>query len=162
MKRGAPLQRRTEMPRGNGLRPVSVKRQQEPKRQAPRKETGFTPATKLLIRTRAGNGDPDQARCEATGVWLGRHGGEIQHRNARRLGGSRLRNNVANGVLLSKAAHRLAESRSAHMHAAGMWLLSTEDSLQEPIMLHGLQGGVTVWLTDDGQYADSAPEDVAA
>jgi hypothetical protein len=110
--------------------------------------------TKLAIRTRAGNGDPDDARCEATGVWLGRYGGEIQHRNARRAGGSRLRNNIANGALLSGEAHRLAEARDPHMHEAGFWLLSTEDALQVPILLAGQDGGMQVWLDDSAHYVD--------
>ena len=123
-------------------------------RRTVRRETGFTAKDKLLIRTRAGNGDPDQARCEATGVWLGAHGGEYQHIRARGMGGSRLRNNVANGVLLSPEAHRLAESRDEHMHAMGFWLLSSDPP--SPIMLHGLQGGILVWLDDAGHYLDAS------
>lgn len=120
----------------------------------PRRDTGFSLAVKLLIRTRAGNGDPDQARCEATGAWLGRHGGEFQHIRARGMGGSRQRNNVGNGVLLSPEAHRLAESRDPGMHAMGFWLFSHESP--QPVMLHGLQGGVLVGLDDEGHYLDAA------
>ena len=122
-----------------------------------RRETGFTARQKLIIRARAGNGDPDQARCEATGVFLGRYGGEIQHRVARGMGGSRSRNHISNGVLLSREAHRLAETRDPHMHAAGFWLLSAQDAGTEPIMPHGEQGGVCAWLTDSGEYVFEAP-----
>ena len=114
---------------------------------------------KLAIRTRAGNGDPDQARCEATGIWLGRHGGEIQHIRARGMGGSQLRNVISNGVLLSREAHRRAEARVPHMRAMGFWLLSGDPP--SPIMLHGEQGGVTVWLSDDGRYLTESPQEAA-
>jgi hypothetical protein len=117
------------------------------------RDTGFTPAQKLLIRTRAGNGDPAQARCEATGVFLGEHGGEIQHIQARGMGGSRLRNNVANGVLLACAVHRLAEARDEHLHEQGFWRYSHE--VPGPIMLHGQNGGVLAWLDDEGRYLDA-------
>jgi hypothetical protein len=117
-------------------------------------ETGFSAKDRLLIRTRAGNGDPAMARCEATGVFLGLHGGEIQHIQARGMGGSRRRNNVGNGALLAPAAHALAESRDEHMHAMGFWRYSYEPP--GPVMLHGQDGGVLVGLDDEGHYLDAA------
>jgi hypothetical protein len=61
-------------------------------------------------------------------------------------------------VLLSSAAHRLAETRDPHMHEQGFWLLSGQDPLAEPIMLHDASGGgITVWLTDSGEYALQPP-----
>jgi hypothetical protein len=141
----------------------------KPQRQA-RRDTGFSRAVKLQVRTRAGNGDPDEARCEATGVWLGRYGGEIQHRDARGMGGTSdpVTNSIVNAVLLSAEAHRLAESRDEHMNAAGFWLRNGQDPRTEPIMLHGEDGGVTVWLAADGLGPDGTgyllqrPEAVAA
>jgi hypothetical protein len=162
MDRGRGLAARTGLRRGKPLAQVSAKRAAAPKR-TPRKDTGFSPAVKLAIRTRAGNGDPDQARCEATGVWLGRYGGEVQHRVARLSGGRGRKapwwfRTAANGALLSRAAHRLAEARDGHMHAAGFWLTSTQDATAEPIMLHDSSGGgVTVWLAADGTYAFQPP-----
>lgn len=49
--------------------------------------TGFSPRVRKLVRTRAGGGYPEQACCEACGIWLGEHGGQIQHRVARGMGG---------------------------------------------------------------------------
>jgi hypothetical protein len=131
--------------------------------------TGFSPAVKLAIRTRAGNGDPDEARCEATGVWLGRYGGEIQHRVARGSGGRgskapRWFHTAANAALLSRDAHRQAEARQRDMgpDGKGFWLRSTQDATAEPIMLHGQDGGMTVWLTEDGRYSPLSPAERAA
>ena len=130
------------------------------------RETGFSAATRLLIRTRAGNGDPDEARCEACAVWLGRYGGECQHIQARGSGGSRLRNRVSNGALLCGTAldprtcHGKCEARSARMRAMGFWLKQSDP--RGPVMLHGDQGGACVWLTDDGFYSMDNPLLVSA
>ena len=132
---------------------------------APRKATGFSRAVKLAVRTRAGDGDPDNARCEATGVWLGRYGGEIQHRRARGMGGTSdpVTNSIVNAVLLSKEAHRLAESRDEGMNAEGFWLRNGEDPALTPILLHSQNGsGMTVYLGEDGLYHEQAPGEVAA
>lgn len=147
MRRGKPLQARA------WLQP------RRPKAQKPRPATGFSARTKLAIRTRAGNGDPAQARCEATGVFLGEHGGEFQHRRARGRGGSRdpMANSAANGVLLAGPVHALAEARDPHLHEQGFWLWSWQNPEAEPVMLHGADGGLTAWLTDDGEYAYQAP-----
>ena len=126
----------------------------------------FSPKTRLAIRARAGNGDPFDARCEACGKWLGRHGGEIQHRRARKAGGSRdpLLGSAQNGVLLCgpstdrRTCHGRCEDRGdEHMHGMGFWLRDGEDPSETPVMLHGIQGGVTVWLTADGGYSLTAP-----
>jgi hypothetical protein len=167
--RTVPLRSGKPLKRGKPLRSVSVLktvtglRRSRPKRTAP-KDTGFSAAVKLAVRTRAGNGDPDHARCEATGVWLGPDGGEIQHRVARLSGGRGRKapwwfHTAANAALLSHAAHRLAEARDEHMHAAGFWLTSTQDAATEPVMLHDASdgGGLTVWLGADGEYLTQAP-----
>lgn len=157
MKRGGPLQRKTRLRHG---KPLQARTWLRPKR---RPVTGFSAETKLAIRTRAGNGDPTQARCEATGVFLGEHGGEFQHRRARGRGGSRnpVTNSAANGVLLAGPVHALAEARDPDLHAQGFWLWSWQDPEAEPVMLHGADGGITVWLTDDGEYAYQRPEAAA-
>lgn len=130
-------------------------------RSAARRETGFSRAVKLGVRTRAGNGDPDEACCEATGVWLGRYGGEIQHRDARGMGGTSdpVTNSIVNAVLLSTEAHRLAESRDEGVNAEGFWLRNGEDPALTPILLHSEHGsGITVWLDSTGHYLFDGPE----
>ncbi len=123
------------------------------------KRTGFSSAVRLAVRTRAGRGDPDDARCEATGAWLGRYGGEIQHRVARGMGGTSdpVKNSIVNAVLLSVDAHRLAESRDEGMHHRGFWLRQDQDPALTPILLHGGGSGMTVWLSADGGYMPSLP-----
>lgn len=140
---------------------------------APRKpvrDTGFSAATKLLIRTRAGNGDPEKAMCEACGViWLGLHGGQIQHIYARGQGGSKvwLYSSAANGAALCgtpyTGCHGLCEDRNAGMNEAGFWRRRNrrEKPGDYPVMLHGIQGGVVVWLRPDGSYGFTAPEHAA-
>jgi hypothetical protein len=125
-------------------------------------ETGFSRATKLAIRTRAGSGDPAEAYCEACPRWLGRYLGQVQHRGARKSGGSRLRNNIANGVLLCGTSetlcHGLCEDRDRDMEGAGFWFREGLKplSLEIPIMLHDRSGGgVKVWLDDFGNYLDA-------
>lgn len=154
---------RTEFPRPS----LTVVRDinSAPRRRKPATDTGFSPAVKLAVRSRAGNGDPDDARCEATGVWLGRHGGEIQHRDARGMGGTSLEvtNSVVNAALLSTEAHRLAESRDEGMNEEGFWLKNGQDPAATPILLHITeQSGATAWLTAAGGYSYEPPDGDAA
>lgn len=167
--RRTPLARTTPLPRTAGLArtpwspavPLLSANGGTARRSAPRRETGFSRAVKLQIRTRAGNGDPTQARCEATGVFLGEHGGEIQHIVARGMGGTSdpVKNSAANGCLLSPEAHRIAESRDPHMRAMGFWLPQGTDPRMEPMMLHGAGGGgCLVWRSMTGEYLFAPPE----
>jgi hypothetical protein len=171
MPRGRPLAaraalRRTGKPGARTRETGNARASVTPKRTPPR-ETGFSRAVKLLIRARAGNGDPDQARCEACGIWLGRHGGQCQHIHARGTGGH---SRASNGALLcgtpQSGCHGACESRgtggdgSERMRAMGFWRLSTDPV--QPVMLHGADGGVTVWLADDGGYSLENPLEGAA
>ena len=124
----------------------------------------FTAKVKLQIRTRAGNGDPSQALCEAHGDFLGLHGGEIQHIVARGMGGSRdpVKQSPANGALLCREAHMLCEARDRDMLGMGFWLPQGTDPRLEPMMLHGRDGGLLVWRSTDGQYLTEPPEVSAA
>lgn len=146
-----------------GLAPVSPKRGAgEPARRA--RETGFSRKVKLQIRARAGNGDPSQARCEAHGDFLGLHGGECQHIVARGMGGTSdpIKNTAANGALLCRPAHMLAEARDRDMLGMGFWLPQGTDPRLEPMMLHGAGGGgCLVWRSEDGAYL-LAPPDLGA
>jgi hypothetical protein len=124
-----------------------------PQRSTGRKDTGFSATVKAAVRERA------RYRCEACGAYLGDCGGQLQHRLARRMGGSRspLISTAANAALLcgtpNSGCHGRAESRDRDMNAEGFWLESWQSPLAEPIMLHGSGSGVTVWLTEDGHYS---------
>lgn len=128
-------------------------------------DTGFSRAVKLACRTRAGSGDPDEARCEACAIWLGRYGGQVQHRLARRSGGSSDPevSSLPNAALLCGTPftgdHGRAESRDREMgpDGAGFWLRSGQHPADEPILLAGIDGGIRVWLTAKGDYSTEAP-----
>jgi hypothetical protein len=131
----------------------------------------FSAATRLLVRKRAGRGDEFEALCEAHGGWLGRDGGEFQHRDARGMGGCSdpVVNGPAGCVLLCRDCHMLAEARDRDMLGMGFWLENGQDPIAEPVMLHGKGGGgVTVWLAADGigfkgtGYLYQSPVEVAA
>lgn len=167
LTRSAPPVRRTELARSSSRSPappaarvtlaaVTVPDRPKPR---PRRDTGFSPATKLLIRSRAGNGDPAEAHCEAGYEFLGLHGGEFQHRRARGRGGSRdpVTSSAANGALLCHRCHALAESRDAASNEAGWWLWSWQSPADEPVLLAGADGGIRVWLTAAGGYSTTAP-----
>ena len=163
LRRGTGLKRNTAS-RGRIFPAAGTPASPSARKTAARKPTGFSPAVKLQVRTRAGTGDPHDACCEATGVWLGRYGGEIQHRDARGMGGTSdpVTNSVVNAVLLSTEAHRLAESRDRGMNTEGFWLRNGEDPALTPILLHSQHGsGMTVWLGEDGRYLLTAPEAAA-
>jgi hypothetical protein len=125
-------------------------------RQSRPADTGFSAKVRLDTRTRAGGGDPEDARCEATGVWLGPYGGEIQHRVARLSGGRGPKapwwfHTAANAVLLSAEAHRVAESRDEGMRKKGFWLKWSGNPLLKPVTLYN---GEEKWLAPDGTYTD--------
>jgi hypothetical protein len=134
--------------------------------------TGFSPRVRKLVRTRAGNGYAEQACCESCGIWLGEHGGQIQHRVARGQGGSKdpVINGPANATLMCgtpfSGCHGLAESRKPEhrmedrgfviKHGAGPEF----DPRFVPLVL---LGGVEVWLSEtEPRYLYEAPIGVAA
>lgn len=140
-----------------------------PKRK-PARDTGFPATVKLQCRKRAGNGVVEDAKCEACGIWLGRYGGQIQHRLARGSGGSSLPivASVVNAALLcgtpASGCHGRAEDRDEEMRAWGFWLKHGDGWPDEvPIMLHSEHGsGITVWLSADGEYGNEPPMGGAA
>lgn len=168
MKR-AELKRKTRLARKPAANGTGLAR--KPARKKTSRRTGFSAAVKRAVRVRAGNGDPGAACCEACAVHLGEHGGEVQHRVARGMGGSSrpVINSVVNAALLCGAAalrtgcHGLAESRDAGMHERGFWLRQDEDPAQVPVILAGPHGlGAMRWLAADGTYSTMAPKAVAA
>lgn len=127
----------------------------------------FTPAVKLLVRKRAGRGDEFDAHCEGCWHWLGRHGGEYQHRAARGSGGCRDEavNGPANCLLLCRSCHAEAESRRRDLSqdGAGFWIEHGNgpdyDPRLTPVLLGALgSSGVLVYLTADGHYSVTMPE----
>jgi len=127
---------------------------------SPRRETGFSRSVKLKVRTRAGNGEPEMALCEACGKWLGRRHGECQHLVARGMGGTSdpLLSTPANAALLCRECHQTAESRDREMGARGFWLPQGTDPRMVPMMLASEHGsGVLVWRSEDGRYLFEAP-----
>lgn len=124
---------------------------------------GFTDEVKAQARDRS------KGRCEACGCWLGEKGGQIQHRDARGMGGSRdpLTNSVVNGARLcgtpKTGCHGRCEARDEHMKEMGFWLEPGQNPADTPIVLHGVRGwGVRRWLTPEGGYSAEPPEGVAA
>jgi hypothetical protein len=171
MARGSGLAR-SSLARGTGLRPVSVKTAVKPKVPAQRIETGFPSRVRLAIRARAGDGNIDDACCECCAIWLGRYGGQIQHRTARGMGGCRdsVINGTAGGVLLCGTSvtgcHGLAERRDEEMLRDGFWLEHgvgpDYDPRFAPIRWHArADAGELRWLGEDGRYLDTDPYEVA-
>ena len=131
----------------------------------------FSGRVRLLVRIRAGAGDAFEAQCESCGIWLGRHGGQIQHIVARGMGGTSdpVLRTAVNAALLcgtpddKTTCHGLAESRDPGMRERGFWLPQGSGPRIEPMRLHSPHGsGVLVWRSEDGRYLYSPPEGVAA
>lgn len=140
---------------GRTGRPVSGRHRQS------RTEAGFSRKVRLAVRTRAGNGDPREARCEAHGGFLDLHAGDYQHIVARGMGGSRnpLLGSAANCALLCRPCHDLCEARDREMRAKGFWLPQGTDPRMIPMMLASEHGsGISVWRSADGSYLFEAPE----
>ena len=132
-----------------------------------RPPTGFPAKVKLGCRTRAGGGDPNEAQCEACGLWLGRNGGEIQHLDARGLGGTSLplTNTIVNAASLCGSGamrtgcHGKCENRHLDMHARGFWLRGNQVPGQVRVQLWTRRW---VYLLPDGTYGNEPQEGGAA
>lgn len=134
--------------------------------------TGFSPRVRKLVRTRAGGGDVTLACCEACGIWLGKHGGQVQHRVARGQGGCKdpVINGLANAALMcgtpQSLCHGDAESRNPEheMEKRGFVIRHGVGPEFDPRFVPlELLGGVRVWLSEtEARYLYEAPEVVAA
>ena len=121
--------------------------------------TGFTAKVKLGCRARAGGGDPNEARCESCGTWLGRDNGEIQHLDARGMGGTSLplTDSIVNAALLCGSGalrtgcHGKCEDRHLDMHRRGFWLRGQQVPGQVKVQLWTRRW---VYLLPDGTYGD--------
>ena len=143
----------------------------------PRPPGEFTGKVKLAVRRRAGRGDVFQAACEGCWRWLGRHGGEYQHRASRGSGGCRdeVVNGISNCLLLCHGCHSGAEERRRDLSqdGAGFWIMHGTgpdyDPRLTPVLLGALgDHGVMAWLASDGLgddgtgYLFQPPQEVAA
>ena len=137
----------------------------------------FSEATRLLVRTRAGDGWPDDASCEGCWRGLGTYGGDYQHRAARGSGGCRdgIVNGPANCLLLCRLCHSEAEERRRDLSqdGAGFWIEHGTGLDYDPRFVAVLLGalgdhGITRWLAADGKgldgtgYLEHPPLGVAA
>ena len=166
MKRTAMPPPKEPMSRGNGFqRKPDSPRVAERIAKAPR-DTGFSQATKLDVRTRAGQGDPDAALCEGCGIWCGRYGGQIHHIVDREQADPEIRNTIINALLLHGTAltgcHGRATDCDPRFNAMGFWLYSWQKPGEEGVLLYGAaeeggRGGLTVYLAPDGTYALEPP-----
>lgn len=152
----APMPRTEWLSRSGGTKPRPApgrSRNQHPR------DTGFSADVKVGTRTRAGSGDPAQALAECCGIWLGLHGGDIQHIIARGMGGTSdpLIDSIVNAALMCRPHHDLAEARDPGLYQRGFWRHSWETPGACPLMLHGRDGGFTRWLLADGSYGTEAP-----
>ena len=119
------------------------------------RDTGPDKATRALVCAREGDCCASCGKYVPAGSWR-----SIQHRVRRQVGG----NGLANLVLLcgsatSDGCHWRAEQRTGEMNERGYWLRSHEDPVLVPVMLCG---GVTAWLTADGQYSTEPPKEIAS
>jgi hypothetical protein len=138
-------------------------------REPARRDPGFSYRVKLVVRTRAGHGDADNARCEACGRLLGRHGGEVRPRLARQAGVSKglVTDGPANAVLLCGTPRELCfgacEAFDLGMEVRGFWLRrgtgAEPDPCYVPVKLFSPNGSwETVWLAESGEYRTEWPE----
>ena len=175
LKAGSGLQRTTSLARSSRLRTVpGVTEVKSAAARRSRPGAGeFSPEVKLQCRTRAGNGCADDARCECCGCFLGRYGGQVQHRLARGIGGSKdpLVRSLANAALLcgtsvTPSCHGDAESRDPErdMEAKGFVIRHGTgpdfDPRYVPVMLASPFGSRQMaWLSADGpEYLFQRPE----
>jgi 5-methylcytosine-specific restriction protein A len=101
----------------------------------------FTDKTRELIRYRA------SGRCEKCGGML-KDGGQIHHRKARGMGGTKdLRSrSAANGLLMHAGCHAAVESNREEAYRRGWLVHSWQESDQVPV----LRGHEWLYLRDDG------------
>lgn len=157
--RRKPLGRSEGLRSSSALKTVATLKRSQPKHAAPR-DTGPSQKTRGLVLAR------DGFQCVACGKGVG--GActwwSLQHRKARGQGGGNSPQNliVLCGSATSEGCHRRCEDRDREFNGRGYWLHSWEDPALVPVMLFSEHGsGITVWLTEDGEYSLEAPAGAA-
>lgn len=157
LERGSGLQRRKEMPRvklavvdGSGPPVLTL-----PKR--PR-DTGPSRAVRILVLQR------DGYACVCCGRSIIGQPYSLQHRKRRSQGGSSTPPNLITVFGDGTAGcHQRIDSRIKPAdEAKGYTVRSRKDPALVPVMVFSEHGsGVTVWLTEDGQYSTEPPRGAA-
>lgn len=117
----------------------------------------FSPATKRLIRDRDGN------RCVLCGVWVG-EGGQIHHRRARGMGGSRdpLTSSPANGLTLCGGPFNGSQCHE-HIESHRTWALDHGFLVRQGVDPASVAVVVDVrvgwWLGHDGTKRPARPDE---
>lgn len=158
------LTRRTELRRTPMPRRVAPMRARTPRpAPRPRRDTGPTSATRLLVLDRA------HGCCELCGVqlhdgttWLASH--SLHHRRARGAGGTRRpeTNSAANLLLLCgdgvAGCHGRIESHRSLAYSMGWLVHQGQDPALVPVVVHGAGSTTNPWvlLTTDGEYREVA------
>jgi len=147
--------KRSPMPaRRTPLRIGARLRRADPGHARPR-DTGPSRRTRGLVLAR------DSWRCVCCGRSVIGQAHDLQHRDARGMGGTSnpLANSAANLLTMLRDHHRRVESRiDPEDNAKGYWLRMGESPLLTPVMVFSPGGpGVTAWPTLDGRYVFEAP-----
>ncbi len=166
--RSAPLASTTPLPPGKPpSRGVSLRRQSARPREAAgqprrrtRRDTGPTAKVRRLVLER------DGYACVCCGVSVIGQPYSLQHRKRRSQGGGNSPSNliVVLGTGTTGCHERIDSRRDPHDEAQGYTVRSWQDPALIPVMMFSTPGGggVTYWLTGDGQRTTEAPEGVAA
>jgi hypothetical protein len=147
--------------RRTGLRVLEGGRDAAPEAVLPKRKalvSEFSPAAKLTIRTRAGNGGVDDTHCEGCAVWLGRYDGAVVRRRPTAADIVSAVNAVLLCGSLLSGCRGLTERRDPLLNARGFWLRSGEDPALVPMLLRWISGAeFPVWLKPDGTYGYEDP-----
>ena len=164
------LERRTPLPRGEGLKRKSpLKSGTSPARgtglaRAPRKpaaarDTGPSPKVRALVLER------DGYACVCCGQSVIGQEYSLQHRQRRSQGGGNTPPNLVTVLGSGSRGHhwRIDSRRDPADEAKGYTVRSWDDPALVPVtVMSADMTGAVVWLTDDGRYSAVPPEGAEA
>lgn len=152
LRPGKPLRRGKGLAR-SPMKTLATPKRSQVKHTAPR-DTGPDRKTRLLVLER------DGWACVCCGRSVIGQRYSLQHRKRRSQDGT----NSATNLLTvlgdgTTGCHARIDSRiDPHDEARGYTVRSGQDPALVPVMLHGNDGGVTVWLGASGEYLFEPPE----